>query len=484
MFHDRYELMGIIGQGGFAEVWRARDTDTEIEIALKIFGKTDMSTVRGLADEYAMVAGLNHTNLLHAEHFACVNNIPYLKMQYISGGALTGQIGRMTPREVDRMICDIAGALAYLHDNGIIHQDIKPGNILVNTRKNRNVYMLCDFGISAMSRVRMSTTMENTGTSMTEAYAPPEKFSSLHAESRPSAKGDVFSLGITLYEIISGDLPLDSSLSTGRELRYNKQLAGRLDFDCIADQAHRELVKACMAADPAERPDAEGVLDLLRRLRNRYPYLPVVKPKEDKREEPTVIVEEVAAEPAADYVPAADGMDVIVPIKPTVITPVRTYVLIALLSFALCSIVTLFAIHPQWLSRVGDSRTSDTTALSASQAITPQQFASMTEELDKQSNVVSQYFAKRPKKKLQVAAVIDFVNSFKSLSAQYNNVSDELDGDTRSAYGHILSVYNKACATPWVKKELSAKSPAVQPAARRKPDKPAKAVDADSTVSI
>lgn len=257
VFHERYTLEKLIGVGGFADVWKAIDTKTNTVVALKIYTNLDEDGINDLSEEYTRMQGLNHTNILKAEHFDSWGNIPYLVMKFCDGGSLDKKIGKMTAEDLMDTIIQIANGLKYLHSNGIVHQDIKPANILIDNTSGKACYVLSDFGISSKTKTKLShsVNLKNQGTSMTEAYAPPEKFSSKKADRRPDRKGDIFSFGISIYEMATGSMPFDE-LSTGRQLMYE---GAEIDFSEIQDEKIRRISELCMQADKEERPTAEEV---------------------------------------------------------------------------------------------------------------------------------------------------------------------------------------------------------------------------------
>lgn len=258
-FHDRYLLDRLIGSGGFADVWKAKDNTTNSTVALKIYTNLDEDGIKDLSEEYVRMKDLNHTNILRAEHFDTWGNIPYLVMKLCEGGSLNKRVGQMTDEEVLHVIKDMAEGLSYLHDNNIIHQDIKPANILVDNKASRVHYVLSDFGISTKTRTKLSRSVnqKNLGTSMTEAYAPPEKFSPKKAERMPDRKGDIFSFGISIYELVTGGLPFDD-LATGRQLLHDDDL--EIDFSDIKNEKIRRIVQLCMQKDKDSRPSAVDLL--------------------------------------------------------------------------------------------------------------------------------------------------------------------------------------------------------------------------------
>ena len=261
VFHDRYVLEKLIGVGGFADVWKATDNRTKAVVALKIYTNLDEDGINDLSDEYTRMQSLNHTNILKAEHFDSWGNIPYLVMKFCDGGSLDKKIGKMTTEELTDAVSQISCGLEYLHNSGIVHQDIKPANILIDKSSGKTIYVLSDFGISSKTKTRLShsVNLKNQGTSMTEAYAPPEKFSSKKADRKPDRKGDIFSFGISIYELATGSMPFDD-LSTGRQLLYE---GAEVDFSEIQDEKLRRITELCMQPDKDDRPTAVDIREML-----------------------------------------------------------------------------------------------------------------------------------------------------------------------------------------------------------------------------
>ena len=263
IFDNRYRLVKRAGSGGFADVWRVEDTLRKNKVvALKIYTRLDEEGIKAMSEEYNETEDIQHPNLLTGNHFAAVGNIPYMEMRYCDGGSLASRVGNMSNDELRHMLRDVCTGLSYLHAEGMVHQDIKPENILLDTKHNR--YMLADFGISGKSRSRLSKSakMASDLVAMTAAYAPPEKLSANRIDREPSTRGDIFSLGVTLYELATGNLPVDLPQSTGQLLLISQ---GRqpLDFDNIADPQLRQIAKRCMSYRKEDRPTAEEVLAML-----------------------------------------------------------------------------------------------------------------------------------------------------------------------------------------------------------------------------
>lgn len=260
-FNNRYTLERLVGVGGFADVWKAKDDITGAIVALKIYTNLDDDGIQDLSREYTSMQALVHTNILRADHFDRWGNIPYLVMKFCSGGSLDKKVGKLEPGEAMGILRDVAEGLHYLHQSGIVHQDIKPANVLIDAQGEITHYILSDFGISSKSKTKLShsVNIKNQGVSMTEAYAPPEKFSPLREDRKPDRKGDIFSLGISMYELVCGYLPFDD-LSTGRQLQYENI---QVDFSGIEHEKLKRIIALCMQKNRDDRPSAGEIIQML-----------------------------------------------------------------------------------------------------------------------------------------------------------------------------------------------------------------------------
>ena len=205
LFANRYQLIKLLGRGGFSEVWLAKDNWTHLQIAIKVYAPGQGMDQDGLQDfcgELASVYDLNHSNLLKPQHVDTWQNMPYLIMAYCPAGSCVKRVGKMTEPELWKLIHDVAAGLAYLHEKDVIHQDIKPDNILVDTEGN---YLITDFGIStrARSTLRKSVIGGNTSGGTT-AYMGPERFSRQPA---PTKASDIWSFGAMAFELLEGVTP-------------------------------------------------------------------------------------------------------------------------------------------------------------------------------------------------------------------------------------------------------------------------------------
>lgn len=257
VFDGRYQLEQELGKGAFAEVWRVTDTQTHVQLALKIYAPSTGLPVDGidlLTHEFSIMVNVNHQNLLTPKYFGICDNRPYLVLKYCSGGNINNLIGKFTERDAWRLLRDAASGLGYLHNMTppIIHQDVKPANILIDDNKN---FMLTDFGVSVQSKdtITKATSSNNTNNDLysagTLAYMAPERFS---AQNKPVMANDIFSLGVTVYELAAGYLPFGNHggllLKNGADVpelpdgRFSKKLSA--------------VLMQCMDVEPAKRPRA------------------------------------------------------------------------------------------------------------------------------------------------------------------------------------------------------------------------------------
>lgn len=262
VFAGRYILSELIGEGGFSEVWKARDQMAdEAVVAIKIYAPEkglDDYGVRQFRKEFSLTHHLTHPHLMKVYHFDISDGSPYLIMPYCPFGSLSRVVaeeGVFSERQVALVMCQVGSALEELHSQepAILHQDIKPDNILV---LNSECFLLADFGISNQIRHTLRKSTSDTK-SLTIAYAPPERFDR-HPVS--DASSDIFSLGVTLYEICTNSIPWEGyggqSLLKGGHIPHLPE--------AFSEELNK-LLQACMSVDRSRRP---GAADLHLRGRN------------------------------------------------------------------------------------------------------------------------------------------------------------------------------------------------------------------------
>lgn len=259
LFADRYKLIRQLGRGGFAEVWLAEDNMTNVQVAVKVYAPgtgLDDNGIKLFTQEFSLVFDMNHTNLLRPTHFDCWDRMPYLIMPLIKNGSAFKYItdGKNIPEEEGwKMLHDVAAGLAYLHEKTppLIHQDIKPDNILID---DEGRYLITDFGISARVRstIRGAQAQEQSGGTL--AYMGPERFSS---NPKPIMASDIWSLGAMMYELMTGMPPFGNH---GGLLQKNGAEIPVIEGDY--SQELKDIVAQCLAKETWDRPSASKIEEM------------------------------------------------------------------------------------------------------------------------------------------------------------------------------------------------------------------------------
>jgi len=259
LFANRYQLIRKLGTGGFSEVWLAEDTKSgNIQVALKIFATNNGLDSEGLAEfsrEFSMVFNLNHPHLLIPKHYEEWNDMPFLVLQYMAKGSAAKVCGKINESELSKFLVHIGSALQYLHQQQppIVHLDIKPDNILIDSSGN---YVLTDFGISTKIRRTLTKSMGNqTNSAGTTAYMAPERFSKNLTDKKPIKANDIFSLGVTIFELLTDELPYGD---LGGMVAINNIPPS--DLPDTFNPVLRNVVGLCLAKEPWNRPTAEEIV--------------------------------------------------------------------------------------------------------------------------------------------------------------------------------------------------------------------------------
>ncbi len=221
---ERYELLEKIGDGGMAVVYKSRDKLLNRYVAVKILKpefSRDYKFIESFRRESQAAASMSHPNIVNIYDVGREGNINYIVMELVEGQPLSSLIkekGALKPREAVMIARQIASALSHAHKNHIIHRDVKPHNILLTTEGTAKI---SDFGIA--KAVTSGTIINGTGTIMGSVhYFSPEQARGGYVDE----KSDIYSLGIVLYEMLTGQVPFDAENPVAVAMKHmNEEMA-------------------------------------------------------------------------------------------------------------------------------------------------------------------------------------------------------------------------------------------------------------------
>ena len=299
LINDRYEIQKLIGEGGMANVYLARDTILDRKVAVKVLRGDlagDEKFVRRFQREALSASSLSHPNIVEIYDVGEDEGNFYIVMEYIEGKTLKQLIkkrGVLTLPETMDIILQLLDALASAHDSYIIHRDIKPQNIMI---KESGLVKITDFGI-AMALNNASLTQTNSVMGSVH-YLPPEQASGKGS----TIRSDIYSLGILMFEMLTGKMPFKGDSAVEIALKHMKEpLPSPKEINPVIPQSVENIILKAAAKNPKNRyrdvremaEDIKTCLDESReneeRITFRYPETDYVttndKIKEIKKEE-------------------------------------------------------------------------------------------------------------------------------------------------------------------------------------------------------
>ena len=249
-----YQVIGQLGHGGMATVYKAYHPRLDRYVAIKVMHKAfteDAGFIARFEREAQIVAKLEHPHIVPVYDFDELDGQPYLVMKYIEGQTLKKVLsnGPMPLNEIIRVMDDMAGALTYAHQHGVLHRDIKPSNIVID---NKGVPFLTDFGLARVTKAGASTLSADMILG-TPQYISPEQASG-QAELDP--RTDIYSLGVILYEMVVGRVPFngDTPYAVVHDHIYTDLPRPSVINPAVPPQVEAVLLKA-LAKKPADRYD-------------------------------------------------------------------------------------------------------------------------------------------------------------------------------------------------------------------------------------
>jgi len=262
----RYTLKRLLGRGGMGVVWLTRDEELGQEVALKFLPEVvmgDNGAVDDMRRETRRARELTHPNIVRIHDFVRDSRTAAISMEYVSGDSLANQRLELParvfePAELAKWVEQLCGALEYAHTMAkIVHRDLKPANLMVDARGDLKI---ADFGISATLSDTTTRVSKQAGSSGTPVYMSPQQMMG----EKPAATDDIYSLGATLYELLTGKPPfytgnvllqvqnkVPPSIAARRE-ELGVAVAGAGDPGI--PQAWEETIAACLAKQAQDRP--------------------------------------------------------------------------------------------------------------------------------------------------------------------------------------------------------------------------------------
>ncbi len=264
---SKYEVKGFIGKGGFSTVLKLRDIELDRLCALKILSKdliSDPEMLERFKREARLYAKLDHPNIVQVYDVGFYNKVAYIIMKYIDGVDLKTYIKENSPLALDEIIGiskDIASVLQYMHERGIIHRDIKPANIMIQKRDGKAI--LTDFGLAkSLETTKFTATGKIMGS---PHYLAPEQ-----AKGEPVSKStDIYSLGITMFEMATGKVPFEGETAVQIVLKHIREEVpkpSKVKPDVLSG-LEKIIIKATKRNPSSRYQNAKDLINDLRKLR-------------------------------------------------------------------------------------------------------------------------------------------------------------------------------------------------------------------------
>ena len=261
---ERYELGECLGRGGMSRVYKAFDRHLQRPVALKLLERADPRTLRRLLREAQAQARVRHEYVLEVYETGELGGQPFIAMHYVDGPTLMEIRDEITLEQKVRLMAQVGEGLHAAHSEGLIHRDVKPSNVLVERTPTGKIRpWVADFGIA--TALDSGSSIWTSAMAGTPYYIAPER---LNEGQEIDSRSDIYSLGVTFYQLLSGQLPFDHpSLAEMLRLVREAEPSPLRAYQPDLPAALEAIVMKCLAKDPAQRyPSARAVADDLWRF--------------------------------------------------------------------------------------------------------------------------------------------------------------------------------------------------------------------------
>ena len=292
----RYEILQILGEGGMGAVYKAKDLELNRVIALKVIRPelaSNPEILQRFKQELILARQVTDRNVIRIFDLGEAGGIKFITMEYVEGQSLyqiLREKGKLPVPETMDIMRQMLSGLQAAHSEGVIHRDLKPGNIM---RDSQGRVVVMDFGLA---RSLAGDGMTRTGTMMgTMEYMSPEQAQAKELD----APSDIFTVGLICYELLTGKMPYHADSVVASLLkRMQERAAPPSDWDASIPQPVSELVSKCLERDPADRwQSAQEILDRIDEIQGKRPMSVITSRPPASMSAPPVSIAQTTAPP-------------------------------------------------------------------------------------------------------------------------------------------------------------------------------------------